>query len=196
MPFSDWCIHYRGLQHETCKVGIRANDVDPAPDIRDNGVNFGVAKRIPCIKDNGAATCAQCHYPTTEETAQHEAEMQAYMERTREDSILIGAAHTDEGPSTVFVCELCERSQRVALTTAPELLAHMLTAHGLDAEAVKALKGQMSQHMDATEWSQTNYVFEHDGKRALIKSVRSPRTGSNRRAWQDSVPTKRKGKKG
>jgi hypothetical protein len=195
MPFSDWCIHYRGLQHETCKLGIRANDVDPAPDIRDNGVNFGVAKRIPCIKDNGTHTCASCHYPTDEENAQHEAEMQEYMSAMREDSILIGAAHSESGPSTVFVCELCERNQRVAMSAIPELLEHMLTAHNIEWEIVRFFKGQESQHLDATDWFQTNYVFEHNGKRALIKSVRSPRTGSNRRAWQDSVPTKRKGKR-
>ena len=195
MPFSDWCIHYRGLQHETCKLGIRANDVDPAPDVRDNGVNFGVAKRIPCIKDNGTATCAQCHYPTAEEIDLHETEMDMYLARMREDSLLIGAAHSKDGPSTVFVCELCERSNRAVMTTAPELLDHMLTAHNLDAEVVKGFKGQMSQHMDAADWSQTNYVFEHNGKRALIKSVRSSRVGSDRRIWQANVPTKRKGKK-
>lgn len=194
MPFSDRCIHYRGLQHETCKLGIRANDVDPAPDIRENGVNFGVAKRIPCIKDNGTVSCASCRYPTVEENAQHEAEIDMHLARMREDSLLIGAAHSENGPSTVFVCELCERNQRVAITAMSELLEHMLTAHGLDTEMVKACRGQMSQHLDATEWSQSNYVFEHDGTRILIKSMRTPRTGSNRRAWQDSVPTKHKGK--
>lgn len=194
MPYSDWCIHFRGIQHDTCKLGIRLDDVDPAPDIRENGVNFGVGKRIPCIKENGTVSCASCRYPTEEENAQHEAEMDTYLARMREDSLLIGAAHSENGPSTVFVCELCERNQRVAITAMSELLEHMLTAHGLDTEMVKACRGQMSQHLDATEWSQSNYVFEHDGTRILIKSMRTPRTGSNRRAWQDSVPTKHKGK--
>lgn len=195
MTFSDWCIHYRGLQHDTCKLGIRAIDVDPAPHLIANGVNFGVAKRIPCIKDNGTNSCIHCHYPTAEETAQHETELQEYMQRSREDMALIGAAHTDDSPSTVFVCELCERDQRVGMMAVPELLEHMLTAHDLDALTVRTFKGQMSTHTDAIEWSQTNYVFEHDGKRVLIKSVRSQRVGSDRRIWQESVPAKSRKKR-
>lgn len=192
MGYNDSCIHFRGIQHGTCKLDIRMYDLDPTPELG----RVGIARRIPCIKDNVTiAVCAHCHYPTDAENAQHEAEMQAHMQTMREDIALIGAAHTEESTSIVYVCELCERANRAVLTTAPDLLDHMLTAHDIEWEIVRFFKGQMSQHLDAIEWSQTDYVFTHDGKRALIKSVRSPRTGSNRRAWQENVPTKRKGKR-
>lgn len=49
----NWCRHYSGLMNDTCKAGIRYDDVK---DKRDRGVACGLA-RFPCFKDSNCAEC-------------------------------------------------------------------------------------------------------------------------------------------
>lgn len=44
----NWCRHYNGLLHDTCKAGVRYEDV--------KGKGDGLA-RFPCFKDSNCAEC-------------------------------------------------------------------------------------------------------------------------------------------
>jgi hypothetical protein len=187
MSYDDWCVHFRGIQHETCKADIKWRELT-------GGDDFGIAKRMPCIKSNGSAVvCDRCHYPTPAEVATHEAELEAHMARSAEDMALIGAAHTDGPTSLVYVCQLCDRAARVVETDAAAIIAHLSDAHGLDEATIRAAKGPMSAHMDATAWHQTDYAFTlPDGREMLIKSVRMRRSKADRAQWEDSAPRGKK----
>jgi hypothetical protein len=188
--FAGWCIHFNGIQHATCKAGV--NYLALA-----GGEEFGMAKRIPCIKGNGVdpAVCASCHYPTPDEVAVMEADLQSHMDAMRETMEILGAAHTDEATSPVYVCQLCPQGARTVTTENRALFDHLADAHQLDAATVKTATGKMSAHLDARDWYQTDYRFTlPDGRELLIRSTRIKRRGANRAAWEDSVPRRKKRK--
>lgn len=177
--YADKCVHFRGIQHDTCSAGIVMYALDPDPQPN----HFGVAKRIPCLKDNvTTAVCAQCHYPTPDEVAAHEAELKAHMERVRARNLVLSAAHTDAPVSVVYVCERC--TPRAIMTDSDGLLAHMQDVHQISAETIRSLKGSMLAHLDARDWFQNDRQFNLDGQPLLIKSERQRRRGSNRAAWR------------
>lgn len=177
--YADKCVHFRGIQHQTCAAGIVMYDLDPDPQPN----QFGVAKRIPCLKDNTTtAVCASCHYPTPDEVAAHEVKMNTAMARMAARNLVIGAAHADKPVSTVYVCERCD--PRTVVTSSADLLTHLQDVHQIDAEAVRSLKGSMLAHMDARDWFQTDWLFELDGQPLIVKSERQQRRGSNRAAWR------------
>lgn len=94
--YRDKCRHFNGIQHETCKIGVRYEDV------KDKGTRpFG----FPCLETgNGCPdTCPQRSLLTQEEHAARELEMQA-----RVDEIVMllkaGKCHEcqkDIEPSTI-----------------------------------------------------------------------------------------------
>ncbi len=64
--FSNWCRHYNGLLNDTCKAGVRYDDVK---DKRDVGVVRGLA-RFPCFKNsNCAERCPSASFLSEEEIA-------------------------------------------------------------------------------------------------------------------------------
>lgn len=181
--FGGRCTHFNGIGNDTCKAGV--NYLELA-----GGEQFGMARRIPCLLSNGVdpAICPSCHYPTPEEVAVMEAELTTHMERKRQDMALIGAAHTDAAHSLVYVCQLCDRATRTVTTTAADMIAHALDAHGLDEATVKTARGEMASHIDATEWFQNDDVFTLlDGREFLIRSSRTRRRGMDKAMWRDET---------
>lgn len=178
--YAGWCIHYTGIQHDTCKQGI--NYLQLA-----GGEQFGMAKRLPCLRGNeGANSCALCHYPTSEEVAAHEAEIEAYTARRRVEAMAIGALHEgQEGASTVYLCLLCDPAAPAGFRSGREFVDHATGEHGLDTETVRTAQGQMAAHLDATTWHQTDDRFTlPDGRPLLLRSTRVPRRGADRAMWE------------
>lgn len=180
------CVHFNGIQNKTCKLGIDYRTLV-------GGDDFGWAARLPCLKDNGSeVACDHCRFPTQEEAAAYEAEIEAYMERKREDMEIIGAAHTnpahhgEAGQSFVYVCELCDRAARVVTSTALQIRQHLQSVHGVDLATIQAARGKMAAHLDATDWSQTDDRFSlPDGRAMLLRSIRTPRRGANKAIWME-----------
>lgn len=57
------CVHFRGIQHDTCLVGVNIRALV-------GGSDFGWAARIPCLlmdADKCEVTCEQRKLPTREE---------------------------------------------------------------------------------------------------------------------------------
>lgn len=187
--FAGRCIHFNGIQHDTCKAGVNYL-------VLAGGEQFGMAKRIPCIKDNGVdpAVCAACHYPDATEVAAMETEVQGHMDQLRERNTILGAAHTDAPHSLIYLCLLCPVGARTVVTDHQALLTHVVETHAVDEATVKQAKGAMAAHMDATDWYQTDDEFSlPDGRGLCIRSSRQRRRGADRAMWQDETP---KGKKG
>lgn len=171
------CIHFNGVMNKVCKAGVNY-DAFPGP--------------VPCLAwDKDAPPCAVRHFPDAGEIQAYVERMEAHMQRRREDNELIGAAHT-EGRSIVYVCELCERTARHVAHEIAEMTIHLVDTHGIEETALRAAKGGMDVHMDARDWFQTDDRFTlPDGRLFLTRSVRQPRTGSNKAAWADEMPRKR-----
>jgi hypothetical protein len=197
VSYRDSCIHFRGVNYTTCKADINMYELT-------GGEHFGIARRIPCIKDNNSTVvCTSCHFPTPEEVAQHEAARAAYMQRMQEDMAIIGAAHHDpaynvyqQGQTTVYVCELCERSARYLSPTPALASTHAQEVHGILLADIIAAKGERGAHMDATDWFQNDDRFIlPDGRPLLIRSIRIARRGADRALWSDDQPRKRSRRK-
>ncbi len=185
--YANWCIHFRGLRHQTCEAGVDWRALVGGPD-------FGIARRAPCLQDNNSeVACAHCRYPTPEEVQAHEDAMEAHMERLREDAALIGAMHAGQtGTSVVYVCELCDRANRFTTRTPNGITEHLFTAHELPADVVRTAQGSLGVHMDATDWFQNDDKFTlPDGRVILLRSTRMPRRGSNKAAWQEGTRQRR-----
>ncbi len=81
MSFENWCRHYTGLVHDTCKAGVRYQDVkDPS----DKPLGY------PCFKDKGCTElCEKASFRTSEEIAEeHEKvrqSLQKYLENIAND---------------------------------------------------------------------------------------------------------------
>lgn len=191
--YDNKCIHYSGLMDETCKAGVNYRAIT-------GGEQLGIANRIPCLRDNNSAVvCAHCHFPTPDESAAHEAEMEVYMERMREDHKVSSAAHKDTahhgpgGQSFVYVCELCDRSARYVSATAQQASAHLQDAHGVAHADIVAACGRNIAHLDATGWSQNDDRFTlPDGREFLTRSIRTPRRGADKAIWAENTPMKKK----
>lgn len=185
--YEDWCIHFRGIQHDTCKAGIDWRALT-------GGEQFGIATRMPCLKgNNSSVACASCHYPTPEETQAREEEFQQHMQRQSEDMALIGSLHEgQEGTSIVYVCQLCGRSERYTARTPTDIFRHIMVVHDLEDTDIRAATGQMASHMDATDWFQTDDKFTLlDGRELLIRSTRMKRRRADRAMWRDSTTKRR-----
>src|SRR6185436_9708824 len=107
------CIHFNGVMNTACKAGV-------------NYDSFPTPGPIPCFADaTNAPACALCRFPTQEEVQAYLDKMETHKERRREDNALIGAAHVSGEPSTVFVCELCERSTRFVSPSRTLMVLHL-----------------------------------------------------------------------
>lgn len=73
------CVHFNGVQHETCKAGVNYHALA--------GIGFGCWKRLPCMpKDDGAdevVACEKRQTETPEQTAAREADGDAAWERLK-----------------------------------------------------------------------------------------------------------------
>jgi hypothetical protein len=70
-----WCKHYRGMhEKETCEAGVAFKDLPG----RGTATYFDLC---PCFGPNGHK-CSKAEYPTVEEMAAHEAEMQLRFSNT------------------------------------------------------------------------------------------------------------------
>lgn len=73
----DWCIHYRGLQYDTCEASVDYDSVAaPSPVPLDNP-RFGIDNRLPCFKRSGVNTCPSQRFRTEEEAKAKDAEIEA-----------------------------------------------------------------------------------------------------------------------
>ena len=179
--YTDSCTHFRGIQHQTCKAGVDWRALV-------GGDDFGIARRMPCLKDNNSTVvCEHCHFPTPEEVQARIAKLEAYMERQREDMALIGAAHEGhDGRSTAYICQLCDRAARDITRTVAEFTDHVTTAHNVSIEEIRAAKGGMAAHLDATDWFQNDDRFTlPDGRELLLRSTRTLRRGVDKAVWAD-----------
>lgn len=186
--FAGRCIHFNGIQHDTCKAGINYRELA-------GGEEFGMAKRLPCISENGIepGVCASCHYPTPAEVAVMEAEFQGHMDAMRERNSILGAAHTDAPQSLVYLCLLCPSGARMVANDYESFVAHVAESHALEAVEIGQSKGKMAAHLDARDWYQTDEEYTlADGRSLCIRSSRQRRRGSNKAAWQDDTPKGRK----
>ena len=176
------CVHFRGIQHATCEAGIDWSALTGGPD-------FGIATRIPCLRENNSAVlCTHRRFPTPEEAAAHERAMEEHIQRRMEDMALIASGHAGEpGISRFYVCELCDRAERFTARTPEELSTHATEAHGVAPSDILAATGAFMMHSDAQNWFQNDDHFTlPDGRPLLIRSVRRPRTGMSRAAWGDA----------
>jgi hypothetical protein len=78
---------------------------------------------------------------------------------------------------TEWLCGQCEWSG----DSAAGARAHLSEAHAIPKESVDALRGQMSQHLDADRWYETVYHFKEAG--AVILAKRERRGRRRRTAW-------------
>ena len=174
MSYENSCIHYRGLQQPTCKAGIFMEQLDPTPE-----KGHGLAWRLPCIKTNTGTvgTCDKCHYPTPEEIAAHEADLELYFARRHEDGILLNTWHSrpedaDKVETTVFVCQLCQRASRFVTDDGSTLVKHIADSHELVNPPVKQ---SLIAHMYAADWHQVDLSWTRGPLEVAIKSVRTKR---------------------
>jgi len=91
--FPDYCIHFNGTQNEVCGAGhIYRNLARPisAEEAAWHNENYpdmpmadtAIAKRIPCKSRNGVCTCSDYRLPTQTEMDEHEARMEASVNKT------------------------------------------------------------------------------------------------------------------
>lgn len=182
------CVHFRGIQHATCAAGVDWYALT-------GGADFGIATRMPCLKDNNSTVlCAHRHFPTPEEAEAHERAMEEHIQRRMEDTALLASGHADEpGISRFYVCELCDRAERFTARTPGELQNHATEVHGVAQSDILAATGTRMLHSDAVNWFQNDDRFTlPDGRALLIRSVRQPRTGMSRAAWADERPRRKR----
>ena len=81
------CIHFTGIQHETCKAGVNYREIV-------GGEDLGWAIRTPCFEDNKecVVTCNHREFPTYAEAQAEEDRQEAAMERFW---LACNAAHED-----------------------------------------------------------------------------------------------------
>lgn len=61
----NWCAHFNGLMNDTCRAGVRYEDVRERTDAG--------PFRFPCFRDDNAPhLCDQCRYRTREEAEEKE----------------------------------------------------------------------------------------------------------------------------
>lgn len=84
----DQCVHFRGVQHDTCKVDINLRQLV-------GGDDFGWARRIPCLKSDAEQCVVTCEKREFMNREQAEAEVKRDDERMRKAMIGISAAHHD-----------------------------------------------------------------------------------------------------
>lgn len=83
--------------------------------------------------------------------------------------------------STIFVCQFCDGQTE----SFADFLAHVTTAHDITEAQVRASKGEMTMHMDARDWHQTDHAFAlEDGRPLVLRSVRVARRGADRDYWR------------
>lgn len=95
------CIHFNGIGRDTCRAGVSYLDVC-APLTQSNidwhnknypnqdGVELtAMTKRMPCEEENGVSLCPSCEFPTEQQLAESEAELQRYMNQLRNELIIV-----------------------------------------------------------------------------------------------------------
>lgn len=166
----DTCIHFRGINHERCLAGVDWR-------LLTGGDHVGIALRMPCMRGNNSTVeCDYREWHTDEAAARKLGDLEAAITRHFEDDDLINAAHQmDGGVSQVFVCEMCDRSQRFVNQSRAELLEHFRLAHKLvSAEWVNATQEHI-RHSDAQNWFQDDYRIVSNGRVLCLRSSRISR---------------------
>lgn len=70
---ADACVHFNGTQHKACDAGVAYESV-----------RAGHGFRLPCLPVEGVTCATTCHrftLPTAEQLAEHEAKIQAALDR-------------------------------------------------------------------------------------------------------------------
>ncbi len=105
-------------------------------------------------------------------------------------AVLQGGNEQEGGMSdnnwNIFECQLCANKPQMSPS---EFAAHLKDTHGY-AEA-KADR-EMSMHMDATGWHQTDYKWTKGNKVIALQSVRVARRGADKATWADNTPRGKK----
>lgn len=110
-PNRRWCVHYRGISPKQCAAGVEMATVlkrhDPPVKLADGKSTLRLT--LPCIPEWNPAgiQCEKCHYPSPEEIAAEEAEMNVRLERVRTAKSAIVAAI---GPYTKGKTRGCDGS--------------------------------------------------------------------------------------
>jgi len=175
-PTKGFCVHFRGIQHRTCRAGVDWRSVTGGPEL-------GIALRMPCNPASGTGPgCEHCRYPTPEEQAQQEAEIDALIARGLEDNKVIAAAHRmDGGVSQVYVCERCDRAARFTTQSRAELLVHFVSAHVMQTADWTDATQEHLCHSDARDWFQDDYRLSVQSGPLCLYSVRMARRKGNGR---------------
>lgn len=96
----------------------------------------------------------------------------------------------------IFACCLCaDKPTFEGESAGAALIEHLEAAHGRQ-RPIK-VRRQMTAHMDACDWFQTdNELFDLDnGALIATESLRLPRRGANKALWNDDAPRSRKGRR-
>lgn len=81
------CVHFTGIQHDTCKAGVNYRAHVGGPD-------FGWARRIPCFSDSvDAPPCDKCQRTTREQAEAEIAASDAAFQRVNTALKAIRAKH-------------------------------------------------------------------------------------------------------
>lgn len=169
----DTCIHFRGIQHDTCLAGVDWRAVT-------GGGTFGIAKRMPCIATNNTwQVCSHYRLPTADELTADAAAEEAAEQQNRVRHALLNQYHTDAAQSIVALCYHCQPPH--VETTSIGLTEHLCTTHGMAREAIQTLSGHMLAHLEATDWSQTDVGYaDTNGVPLVVVSTRLRRRGAYR----------------
>lgn len=98
-----WCKHFHGTR-EPCAKGV---------DIRGlvGGTDLGWATRTPCREKHGVNTCVKREWPTEEEVAEYDKQVQLHATKTAEAIRQIRAKHKCDparsGAAGTITCPAC-----------------------------------------------------------------------------------------
>jgi hypothetical protein len=111
------CIHFTGIQNDTCKVGVNYRELAGKPD-------HGMALRLPCIslalgEKAEKVTCAKQHRETEPEAAAREAAADAAVERVISVLPIISAfkrtVPKGRGHAGTIECPVCNGTLHVTI---------------------------------------------------------------------------------
>ena len=96
------CIHFRGIQHDTCEIGLDWREIT-------GGDPVGIARRMPCIKQDSESECESYCEPTDEQIKESEAEWKRLIENMKIVSPLISRLKKENknGGNGKIECPIC-----------------------------------------------------------------------------------------